>query len=69
MTISNSATTLLDSALSAEGAQQDAQVSVLKKAQDMMKLEGSEMAQMLSQVGQVGIQPAGSGQPLLDAYA
>jgi hypothetical protein len=66
MTVSNDTTTLLDSVLSAQNTQQDASVSVLKKAQDAMKSQGEAMAQMLSQLGP---QSTGSPSPILDAYA
>ncbi len=66
MTVSNDTTTLLDSVLTAQNTQQQAGVDVLKKAQDAMKLQGEEMAQML---GNLGAQPGASGAPLLDAYA
>jgi len=66
MTVSNDTTTLLDSALTAQNTQQQVGIDVLKKAQDAMKLQGQELAQMLSNLGP---QSAPANQPLLDAYA
>jgi hypothetical protein len=52
MTISSpSATSLLDSVLNAQAAQQEAGVAVLKKAQDAAKQEGDAMVRMLEQIG------------------
>jgi hypothetical protein len=62
MTISNS-TSLLDSILTAQTAQQDVGVAVLKKAQDVAKQEGEAMVNMLEQIGPQAV--AGR----LDAYA
>ena len=51
MTISNQPTTLLDSALQAQTTQQNAEVAVLKKAQDLAKQQGQQMVQLLEQSG------------------
>ena len=63
MTISNSPTSLLASILTAQTAQQDADVAVLKKAQDVDKQEGQAMVNMLEQIGPQAV--AGH----LDVYA
>jgi hypothetical protein len=66
MTVSNSPTTLLDSALAAQGTQQQVQVAVLKKAQEAITQEGQAMVQMLDQSG---TQSAGTDRASLDVYA
>lgn len=63
MTVSNQPTSLLDSVLQAQTTQQDAGISVLKKAQDQVKQQGQSMVQLLEQSG---VSPDGSH---LDAYA
>ena len=62
MTISNS-TSLLDSMMTADAAQQDAGVAILRKAQDVTKQEGEAMVNMLEQIGPQAV--AGR----LDVYA
>lgn len=66
MTISNAPTSLLDSVLSAQTTRQDAEVAVLKKAQDTVKQQGDAMVQLLEQAGAPALDAA---QPVLDAYA
>jgi hypothetical protein len=51
MTVSNQPSSLLDSVLTAETAQQDARAAVLKKAQDQVKQQGQAMVQLLEQSG------------------
>jgi hypothetical protein len=63
MTVSNQPTSLLDSVLQAQTTQQDAGVTVLKKAQDAVKQQGQAMVQLLEQSG---VSADGSH---LDAYA
>jgi len=53
---------LLDSVLNAESARQDANVALLKKAQDIEKQQGQALVQMLEQSA-----PPADGH--LDAYA
>ena len=53
MTISNS-TSMLDSMPTAQCPQQDADVCLLKKAQDVAKQEGQAMVNMLEQIGPQG---------------
>lgn len=57
-----SPTSLLDSVLNADSARQDANVALLKKAQDIEKQQGQALVQMLEQ----SAPPADSH---LDAYA
>jgi len=66
MTISNAPTSLLDSVLSAQTTRQDAEVAVLKKAQDTVKQQGDAMVQLLEQAGTPALDAT---QPVLDAYA
>ena len=63
MIVSNQPSSLLDSVLQAQTTQQDAGVTVLKKAQDQVKQQGQEMVQLLEQAG---MSADGSR---LDAYA
>ena len=51
MTVTNQPISLLDSVLQAEGTRQDANVAVLKKAQNMAKQQGQAMVQLLEQSG------------------
>jgi hypothetical protein len=51
MTVTNQPISLLDSVLQAEGTRQDANVAVLKKAQDLAKQQGQEMVKLLEQSG------------------
>jgi hypothetical protein len=51
MTITNQPISLLDSVLQAEGARQDANVAVLKKAQDLVKQQGQGKVKLLEQSG------------------
>jgi hypothetical protein len=57
-----SPTSLLDSVLNADSARQDANVALLKKAQDIEKQQGQALVQMLDQSA-----PPADGH--LDAYA
>ena len=59
------ATSLLDSVLNAQATRQDIGVTMLKKAQDVERQQGTALVQMLEQTG------ANPGQPgqLLDTYA
>ena len=57
-----SPTSLLDSVLNAESARQDANVTLLKKAQDIEKQQGQALVQMLEQ----SVPPVDGR---LDAYA
>ncbi len=63
MTISNQPTTLLDSVLQAQATQQNAEVAVLKKAQNLAKQQGQQMVELLEQSG---LSPDGAK---LDVYA
>jgi hypothetical protein len=63
MIISNQPTTLLDSVLQGQTTQQDAEVAVLKKAQDLVKQQGQQMVRLLEQSG---VSPDGAK---LDVYA
>lgn len=58
-----SATTLLESVLQAEGTRQEAAVAVLKKAQDVQKQQGAAIVDLLEKSG---VSPDGLH---LDAYA
>ena len=51
MTVTNQPSSLLDSVLKAETDRQDAGVTVLKKAQDLVKQQGQAMVQLLEQSG------------------
>jgi hypothetical protein len=51
MTVTNQPSSLLDSVLQAQTTQQDAGVTVLKKAQDLVKQQGQAMVNLLEQVG------------------
>ena len=51
MTISNQPSSLLDSVLQAQTTQQDVGVTVLKKAQDLVKQQGQAMVNLLEQAG------------------
>ena len=51
MTVSNQRSSLLDSVLQAQTTQQDAGVTVLKKAQDLVKQQGQAMVNLLEQAG------------------
>jgi hypothetical protein len=57
-----SATSLLDSTLTADTTRQDVGVALLKKAQDIEKLQGQALVQMLDQAA-----PPADGH--LDVYA
>ena len=51
MTVTNQPSSLLDSVLQAQTTQQDAGVTVLKKAQDLVKQQGEAMVKLLEQSG------------------
>ena len=51
MTVSNQPSSLLDSVLQAQTTQQDVGVTVLKKAQDLVKQQGQAMVNLLEQAG------------------
>jgi hypothetical protein len=51
MTVTNQPITLLDSVLQADTTRQEANVAVLKKAQDLAKQQGQAMVQLLEQSG------------------
>jgi hypothetical protein len=51
MTVSNQPSSLLDSVLNAETNQQNVGVTVLKKAQDLVKQQGEAMVKLLEQSG------------------
>ena len=51
MTISNQPGSLLDSVLQAQTTQQDVGITVLKKAQDLVKQQGQAMVNLLEQAG------------------
>jgi hypothetical protein len=51
MNVSSQPSSLLDSALQAQTTQQDAGVTVLKKAQDLVKQQGDAMVKLLEQSG------------------
>ena len=59
------ATSLLDSVLNAQSTREDIGVTMLKKAQDVERQQGTALVQMLEQTG---AQPGKQGQ-LLDTYA
>lgn len=66
MTISNQATTLLDSVLNAQTTRQDIEVSMLRKAMDTMKQQGDAEIQLIEQAG---IQPTSGGGSGLNVLA
>ncbi len=67
MTISGSSpVSLFDSVLQAQAAREAAGVSVLKKAQAVMKQQGEAMVQMLEQAGEC---QSCEGSTRLDTYA
>jgi hypothetical protein len=51
MTVTNQPNSLLDSVLKAETDRQDAGVTVLKKAQNLVKQQGQAMVELLEQSG------------------
>jgi hypothetical protein len=51
MTVTNQPSSLLDSVLQAQTTQQDVGVTVLKKAQDLVKQQGQAMVNLLEQAG------------------
>ena len=59
------ATSLLDSVLNAQSTRQDIGVTMLKKAQDVERQQGTALVQMLEQTGT----PSGAQGQLLDTYA
>ena len=63
MTVTNQPSSLLDSVLQAQTTQQDAGVTVLKKAQDLVKQQGEAMVKLLEQSG------VSADGPKLDTYA
>jgi hypothetical protein len=51
MTVTNQPSSLLDSVLQAQTTQQEVGVTVLKKAQDLVKQQGQAMVNLLEQAG------------------